>query len=63
MADRLGTREESGTNQDLYRVSLPDTYTGNAVGAFGAILRTAAQGPTPRLRMTPRPRPTPAPRP
>src|SRR6266576_3588752 len=34
-----------------------------AVGAFGAILKTAAQGPTPRPPLTPRPRPTPAPRP
>jgi photosystem II stability/assembly factor-like uncharacterized protein len=39
-------REESGTNQDLYGVSLSETNTGNAVGAFGAILRATTQGPT-----------------
>ncbi|HMC25529.1 MAG TPA: hypothetical protein VKH14_08655 [Candidatus Udaeobacter sp.] len=72
-------RQESGTNQDLYNVSFTETNTGNAVGGFGAILRTTAEGPTPTPtptgtptvtptpsatpRVTPRPRPTPHPRP
>src|SRR3954468_15585050 len=40
-------REESGTNQDLYGVSLTQTNTETAVGAFGAILKVASQDPTP----------------
>ena len=45
------------------RVYHTDGLAGTDGIFVGAILRTAAQGPTPRATLTPRPRPTPASRP
>ena len=38
------TRQESGTNQDLYDVAFPEASIGTAVGGFGTILRTVGSG-------------------
>ena len=35
--------EESGTDHGVYGVPFPAPNTGNAVAAYGAIIRTAAQ--------------------